>query len=281
VRSAHDVPILDRQISGRPPQRSVPILMYHQIMPRPPQVFQKYVTTPKAFAAQMRWLDLAGYTPIGLDDLLAHRHASASLPRRPVIITFDDGFQGCADHAAPVLQSRGFTATFYLVAGLIGQPSRWLLPTVGIEFPLMTWSTARDLQAAGFTCGAHSLTHPHLGDLPAEECRTELKRSRELLEHHLGCDVTHLAYPFGSYDDRVREITAELGYRSACSVTIGLSQPDDDLLALQRVPVTGYDTLPDFICRVRTAHTVSELMPPKARRIWYRVRRFAGGVALR
>ena len=259
--------------------RGVPILMYHQVMSRPPREFQKYAVTPRAFAAQMYWLALARYTPISLDDLIAHRYAGTSLPRRPVIITFDDGFQDCVDHAAPILQSRGFTATFYLVAGLIGQPSRWLLPKVGIEFPLMTWSTARDLQAAGFTCGAHSLTHPHLGDLPTEECRTELKRSRELLEDRLGRAVTHLAYPFGSYDERVRKMTAELGYRSACSVSIGLSQPDDDLLALHRVPVTGYDTLPDFICRVRTAHTVSELIPPRARRMWYRVRGLAGSAA--
>jgi peptidoglycan/xylan/chitin deacetylase (PgdA/CDA1 family) len=276
VLPAHDLLTGKTQSAGSHPQRSVPVLMYHQVMPQPPKVFQKYAITPRAFAAQMYWLSLARYTPIGLDDLIAHRHAGAPLPRRPVIITFDDGFQGCADYAAPVLQSSGFIATFYLVAGLIGQPSRWLLPKVGVEFPLMSWSTARSLQAAGFTCGAHSLTHPHLADLPTEECRKELKRSRELLEERLGCTVTHLAYPFGSYGERVREIAAEVGYRSACSVRIGLSLPDDDLLALHRVPVTGYDTLPDFICRVRTARTAGELLRPKARRIWRRVRRLTG-----
>ncbi len=250
--------------------------MYHQVMPQPPRAFQKYSVTPKAFAAQMYWLALARYTPVGLEDLLAHRYAGAVLPRRPVIITFDDGYQGCADHAAPVLQSRGFTATFYLVAGLMGQASRWLLREVGVEFPLMGWSTARDLQSAGFTCGAHSLTHQHLPHLPAERCRDELQRSRGLLEERLGCAVTHLAYPFGSTDERVREMAAEVGYRTACSVRIGLSLPNDDPLGLHRVPVTGYDTLPDFICRVRTGHSAGDLLGPRARRIWRRVRRVTG-----
>lgn len=262
----------ERALAGR----TVPILMYHQVSPWPAKGFEKYTVTPRAFAAQMRWLALAGYTPVGLDALLAHRATGAPLPRRPVVITFDDGFASCVEHAVPVLQSRGFTATFYLVAGLMGQPSRWLLRERGVEFPLMDRSAARELHAAGFTCGAHTVTHPRLAQLPAAECRDELRRSRDLLEEQLGSEVAHLAYPFGSYDARVRDLAAETGYRSACTVEISLSAPDDDPLALHRVPVVGYESLADFACRLRTARAASEIL----RRAWRRVRRrLVGGRA--
>ncbi|MEK7785041.1 MAG: polysaccharide deacetylase family protein, partial [Chloroflexota bacterium] len=165
------------------PARAVPILMYHQVAPQSLPAFRKYTVTPKAFAAQMRWLALAGYVPIMLDDLLAARSGgSGCLPSRPVIITFDDGFQDCVDYAVPILQARGFRAIFYLVAGLMGRVSEWLITERGIELALIDWATARRLEAAGFQCGAHSLSHPHLANLDVAACRIELYESRRLLE---------------------------------------------------------------------------------------------------
>lgn len=240
--------------------RSVPILMYHQVLPQPPAAFRKYCVTPEAFRAQMRWLALAGYTTVGLDTLRDQRAGRGRLPRRPVVITFDDGFQGCVDHAVPVLHTYGFTATFYLVAGLMGQTSYWLIAERGVAFPLMNWHSARALARAGFTCGAHTLHHPRLATLSAAACWEELHGARGLLEAQLGRAVPHLAYPFGSYNDDVRSLAAQAGYQTACSVRIGFSPMNDDLLALHRIPVDGQDTLVDFICRLYTTRTVRELL---------------------
>jgi peptidoglycan/xylan/chitin deacetylase (PgdA/CDA1 family) len=250
---------------------AIPILMYHQVTPRPCPAFRKYAVTPKAFAAQMSWLGRAGYVPIDIDALLDARSDRGTLPSRPVIITFDDGFQDCAEHAVPILQAWGFTAIFYLVAGMVGKTSQWLLSERGIELPLMDWTTARRLEAAGFHCGSHSMSHPRLAELSPAACREELLRSRQLLEDNLGHEVQHLAYPFGSFNERVRATVAETGYRSACSVIIGLSTAGDDPLALPRVPVIGQDSLLDFISRLRTARSLGEFMRGKVRRL---LRRF-------
>lgn len=246
--------------------------MYHQVTPRPLPAFRKYAVTPRAFAAQMRWLALAGYAAIDLDVLLAHRRGRGGLPRRPVVITFDDGFQDCVEYAVPILQARGFTAIFYLVAGLMGATSRWLIAERGFELPLMDWTAAQRLEAQGFRCGAHTLSHPRLATLDADACRAELRESRALLEQRLGHEVRHLAYPFGSFDEPVRALAVETGYHSACSVRIGRSPADDDPMALQRVPVTGEDSLLDFICRLRTARTFRELLRGKAQRAAQRLR---------
>lgn len=260
--------------SGAAPQvhTSIPILMYHQVSPRSPAALRKYVVTPKAFAAQMKWLAVSKYVPITLDALLAHRSHGRPLPSHPVIITFDDGFQDCAEYAVPILKARGFTAIFYLVAGLLGKTSRWLLAERGLELPLMEWATARRLGAAGFYCGSHTMSHPRLVHLSPSACRDELLKSRCLLEDHLGHEVRHLAYPFGSFNKTVRALAAETGYHSATSVRIGLSAPEDDFLALQRVPVTGQDSLLDFICRLRTAQTVAEWLHGKAHCVYRRLR---------
>jgi peptidoglycan/xylan/chitin deacetylase (PgdA/CDA1 family) len=251
----------------------IPILMYHQVTPEPTPAFRKYAVTSKAFGAQMNWLALAGYVPITVDALSDHFRHQSTLPSRPIIITFDDGFQDCIDHAVPVLQARGFTAIFYLVAGLVGKKSRWIVQERGIELPLMDWMDARQLEAAGFQCGSHTMSHPRLADLAPGACRTELLDARHLLEDHLGHEVRHLAYPFGSFNDRVQAIVAETGYRSACSVRIGLSSSDDEPLALHRIPVNGQDSLLDFICRLHTARAFGELLHLKARGAWQRLRK--------
>lgn len=251
---------------------AVPILMYHQVTPHPPRAFRRYAITPRVFAAQMTWLSLTGHRTIGLDVLLDHHVARRPLPPRSVIITFDDGFQDCVEHVGPVLSARGFTAIVYLVAGLVGQTTRWLRPELGIELPLMDWPAVRSLAAAGFQVGSHTMTHARLPTLTRSACRDELSVSRRLLEDCLGHEVVHLAYPFGAFDEHVRRMAADAGYRSACSTRPGLSAPDDDPLALHRVTVYGHDSLLDFACRLRTGRAARELLPVRLPRPLARLR---------
>jgi peptidoglycan/xylan/chitin deacetylase (PgdA/CDA1 family) len=236
----------------------VPVLMYHEVSPTPHPSLRRYTVTVRQFARQMRWLAALGYQAIDMDALVRARLGQGSLPKRPVLITFDDGFQGSADHALPVLRAHDFTAVFYLVAGLMGETSRWMLPEVGVELSLMSWETARVLAAEGFQCGAHTVTHPRLAGLDPARCRAELVDARRRLEDELARPVVHLAYPFGSYDPGVQGIAAEAGYVTACSTRAGLSGADDDLLALHRVTIYGHDSLFDFACRLRTGTAVRE-----------------------
>jgi peptidoglycan/xylan/chitin deacetylase (PgdA/CDA1 family) len=252
--------------------RSLPILMYHQVTPQPPPAFRKYCVTPASFAAQMQWLALAGYVPVTIETLLDCRRGGAALPRRPVLITFDDGYRDCFDYAVPILHARKFTAMFFLIAGLTGGVSEWLIAERGVRLELMDWTAARELEATGLQCGSHSMSHPRLAELSREACRAELVDSRRLLEDRLGREIRHLAYPYGAYNQQVRNLAAEAGYLSACSVRLGLSSRDDDPLALHRVPVTGQDSLLDFICRLSKASTPAEIARGKTSALLRRLR---------
>ena len=233
--------------------------MYHEVTPHPQPAYRKYSVTPRAFAAQMAWLAAARYQPIGLDQLLAYQLGRTGLPGRAVVITFDDGYAECAEHATPILRRRGFTATFFLVAGLMGDTSRWLADR-HLHLPLMSWATARTLVASGFECGSHSISHPHLPDLPTPECREELEGSRRVLEENLGRAVPHLCYPWGAVDGRVQGLAREAGYRTACTVNIGVAARADNAFALPRVPVLGQDSTLDFISRLITARSARETL---------------------
>jgi peptidoglycan/xylan/chitin deacetylase (PgdA/CDA1 family) len=232
--------------------------MYHEVSPTPLPAFRRYTVTPRQFARHMRWLAAAGYRAIDMDALVQARRGDGPLPSRPVVITFDDGFQGVAEHAVPVLRAHGFTAVFYLVTGVMGETSRWMGPEVGAELPIMSWATARALANQGFQCAAHTVTHPRLAGLDPARCRAELADARHRLEEELDRPAIHLAYPFGSFDPAARAAAADAGYVTACSTRAGRSGPDDDLLALRRVSIYGHDSLFDFVCRLRTGMAVRE-----------------------
>ena len=250
------------------PGVTVPILMYHDVSSDTPAAFRKYIVTPKVFARQMRWLADADYTSIDLTTLIAHRTAGVALPSRPVVITFDDGFRDAVRHAGATVREHGFRAVMFAVAGLVGRPSKWLLRERGLERPLADWAELRELADAGFEIGAHSLTHPHLPAIAADDARREIEDSRRVIEDALGREVVHFAYPFGAVDPAVRAMVADAGYRTACTTHIGLSGAHDDPLMLQRVPVTGFDSLIDFACRLRTARSVAQTARAAIRRQW-------------
>jgi peptidoglycan/xylan/chitin deacetylase (PgdA/CDA1 family) len=239
--------------------------MYHEVSPSPRPAFSRYTVTPTQFARQMRWLAALRYEPVDMDTLVHARSAQGSLPRRPVVITFDDGLQGSVDHALPILEAHGFTAVFFLVSGYMGRTSGWLVPELGLELPIMSWPTARALADAGFQCGAHTVTHPRLAGLDPIRRRAELMDARSRLEDELGRPVLHLAYPYGSFDEDVQASAAEAGYLSACTTSPGLSGPEDSLLALRRVSVYGHETLLDFACRLQTGRALREHLGRAAR----------------
>jgi len=240
----------------------VPILMYHEVTPDPHPAFARYTVTARAFARQMRWLAAFNYRPVDMDALIRARLGLDRLPHRAVVITFDDGLQSCVDHAVPILRRHGFPAVFYLVAGLMGGRTSWLRQELGLDLPIMSWDTARRLAAHGFQCGAHTLTHPRLAGLDRAQVRRELAEGRALLEDELDAPVLHLAYPYGSFDPAARREAEEAGYLTACSTRPGLSGPEDDPLALQRVTIYGGETLLDFAWRLRTARA----LPVRVRR---------------
>lgn len=229
---------------------SIPILMYHQVTPKVHPGFIDCSVTPRMFKIHMNILKLLRFTPINLTHLEDYRMRESILPSKPVLITFDDCYQECIDHAVPVLEEKGFTAVFYMPTDYAGTDSHWLVPELGFEFPIIDWATVRRLDSSGFQIGSHSMSHPWLAEISPKDCLRELVGSRKILEDKLGHEVVHLAYPYGSFDENVRAMAAEAGYRTACTTEEHFSRPGDDPLLLPRVDIFGYYNTADFILKL-------------------------------
>ena len=231
-------------------KNTIPILMYHQVTSNIHPQFKPSSVTPKAFSMHMRILKILGYNTINLNELEDYRSGKSIPPKNPIVITFDDSYQESVDNAVPVLKDNGYTAIFFIPTDFVGGKSRWLLSEIGSEFPIIDWKTARHLDSAGIQIGSHSKTHPVLTEISSEDCYDELSGSRKALEDHLGHEVVHLAYPYGFFDDRVKSIAAEAGYRTACTVVERFSRIEDDPLLLPRINVMGLNNVIDFIMKL-------------------------------
>jgi peptidoglycan/xylan/chitin deacetylase (PgdA/CDA1 family) len=202
----------------------VPILNYHSIG----DAASNYVVPAAAFQEQLDWLVGAGFRTVSLHELVEARAGRAVLPRRAVILTFDDGRSDALSVVLPLLRKRGMRATFFIITGRVGEPG------------FLTWEGVRALAAAGMEIGSHTQTHPRLPELTDEAAEEELKLSKARLEKELGQPVEVLAYPYNSLRSHTASLAAAAGYRVAVA---GTAHGSSDLLRLRRNPVDGFTSL--------------------------------------
>jgi peptidoglycan/xylan/chitin deacetylase (PgdA/CDA1 family) len=132
---------------------------------------------------------------------------------------------------------------------------------------MLTWVQLAEINANGIECGAHSHTHRPLDMLPPSVVRDEIVHSKELLEEHLGQQVSSFAYPFGYYSVPVRRIVQAVGYVSACAIKGTLSSLHDDPYTLARLaikPDTGVQALAAALSTGRGPLVVSQMKQVRA-----------------
>jgi peptidoglycan/xylan/chitin deacetylase (PgdA/CDA1 family) len=214
-------------------QTGVPVLMYHKISAPPKGARLKglYVS-PERFAMQLTELDKAGFKSCRPGET----HAQNGVERH-FVLTFDDGFRNVWEHALEPLAARGFKAIQFLVANFIGRLNQWEIREGEVREPLMDATQVRDWLRAGHRIGSHSLSHPYLTRLSRRDAREEIASSKKKLEDSFGVPVEDFCYPYGSWNDTVRDLVADAGYHTACSVDFGVNTNETSLYSLRRIMV--------------------------------------------
>jgi peptidoglycan/xylan/chitin deacetylase (PgdA/CDA1 family) len=224
----------------------VPVLMYHRIASDGPNDLARYRLSPDAFREQMLWLRRHGYHTINSEQLawfIANNHPFVG---RPVLITFDDGYDDFARHAWPVLQANDFSAEVFIVTDLVGKCPEWDA-AFGNPAPLMDADKIVALASEGVFFGSHLASHSRSDELATWNLAEELTRSHEQLKKWLRQSVTSFAAPFGCTDQRLRSLAAECGFKTGFSTVSGAASLQADPLNLPRIEVRGDCKLNDFV----------------------------------
>ena len=203
----------------------IPVLNYHQIN----DVDENMLTvSTEEFETQMVWLKELVYLAVTASELADALEGKGTLPPRPVLITFDDGYIDNYKCAFPILKKHDMKAIIFLISEYVSLYPNYL-----------TWEQLAEMQTAGVEFGSHTVDHNVLTELSPNSVNHELADSKNVLENRLRRRVEFLAYPCGYTNEDIKARVRAAGYRAAFTVELGNVNPGDDMYELNRVPIFG------------------------------------------
>lgn len=216
----------------------VPILMYHYVRPSPgpsDPIGVDLSVPPKDFEEQMAWLSLSGFTTLTMHEFDEVRAGKIGLPKKPIVLTFDDGYRDFYTSVFPLLKKYHLKATAFIITGFVGQPN------------YMTWDMIEEIDKSGLVdVGGHTVTHPDLAQLSNAEATDQIVKCKTALEQHLGHPIYDFAYPSGDYSSATVQILQQAGFQTAVTTENRWARASDPLLELPRVRVHGQVTIDEY-----------------------------------
>lgn len=210
-------------------QYVVPIIMYHSVNPEAVYA-NRLAVTNDTFERQMRFLKRHRYNVIDIPTLADLIRNKDRIPPRTIAITLDDGYRDNYTHAFPILKKYNLPATLFVILNEVGRP----------EGDRLSWEEIEVMRDSGIiTFGSHCLGPEPLVNLASEEeVKKEISLSKRILEERLAKAVTVFSYPEGRFNERIRQLVIDAGYKSAVATNPGKDYPSDDIFALKRMRIS-------------------------------------------
>ncbi|TMB03717.1 MAG: polysaccharide deacetylase family protein [Deltaproteobacteria bacterium] len=224
----------------------VPILTYHSISDAP----DGFTVSESEFTSHLDALQRAGFHTVTFHEWLAHEDRGTPLPAKPIVLTFDDGFEDAYSTVLPALRARGMRGTFFVVTSLVARDPahRVARGEDGAQRRYLVWPEVRALAAAGMEIGSHGEHHLRMADLDRAQVLGELTRSKQTLDGVLGISTEVLAYPYNSVRRWIVPLARESGYRAAVA---GMAHGNADRFTLYRMGVYRGTTADQVLAQLR------------------------------
>lgn len=208
-----------------PAPQGVLVLEYHHISDDVDGEGWAYTVPVADFREQLDYLQAQGYTTISMQDFMRAKKGKQELPEKPVILTFDDGYEDNYTILMPMLEERGMKGTVYMVTNSIGRKG------------YLSWNQLREMQNRCIELGSHTANHQPLTSLDREKQAEEMKLSKLLMEWNGLKTIYTLSYPNGAYDDGMPELLKENEYLTAVTGDGGLNTFKTNPYLLQRTNI--------------------------------------------
>ena len=218
------------------------VLCYHAIEDQSDDpVLAPYGVPPKRFVDQLDSLTRRGFSFISPDQLAAFVRSKAPLPRRPVLLTFDDGHAGLLDVARNQLRPRGIQALAFVVTNVPSGTNEWDQAYGASTLRLLTNEERKETESLGVEIGSHSRTHREMPLLTDRERRLEARGSSADLVSAGLRPPRFFAYPFGARNEDSRKAVAEAGFLAAFGLSYRRASQASDVFDLPRVMILSTD----------------------------------------
>jgi peptidoglycan/xylan/chitin deacetylase (PgdA/CDA1 family)/glycosyltransferase involved in cell wall biosynthesis len=225
----------------------IPVLMYHKIPDAPLATKHQIFVTKENFEKHLAYFKAHDFTPITFLDyqeFASGRRPLAGFPRRPIILTFDDGYTDNYTNLLPLMQQYGYRGVLYLLGDFDIRYNKWDADFDPTEprADIMDRAQKQAFVAAGWEIGAHTMTHTKLPELPAAEALAELRDSKAALEEALNTEIISFAYPYGALNEEVKALAQQAGFTYAVATDTGGMHLEDDRMQIFRVNIFPHET---------------------------------------
>lgn len=227
---------------------SIPVLMYHHILPK-----DGFITSSiENFEKQMKYLNDNGYKTLASDEFYMFKKGEYKAPKKSVFITFDDGWRDNIIYAYPILKKYNLRATIFLVTGWVNKASekkevftpskhntcKKLVQTNPAKV-IMNWNEVEKCKDV-FDYHSHTATHR---DFYYEKLswQEDLALSYKTIKQKLGIEEKHLCWPRGNYDDKLVKLAQDIGYEMLYTTKRGVNKPDNNLTHIKRISMKKDD----------------------------------------
>ncbi|MCX6133284.1 MAG: polysaccharide deacetylase family protein [Ignavibacteriales bacterium] len=227
--------IYERAYARSHAPKSIPVLMYHRVLEQAAESAHGIWVSAGQFASQLGSLKRRGFQTITFHDYDRFLRGEVKLPTKPVILTFDDGYEDNYRVAFPLLQQHGFSAVVYAVTDRERRTNFWDQDEPAGQ--LMSAAQMQELHRCGIEIGSHTVTHPRLPRVTTDQAHFEISKSKDTLEQILGSSVLSFAYPYGELSEVVKDCVGEAGYTYAVAADSGPLTFYQDFLEIRRTQV--------------------------------------------
>jgi peptidoglycan/xylan/chitin deacetylase (PgdA/CDA1 family) len=214
----------------------VPVLMYHCVANKKKN---SLFVPPAQFEKQISSLAKEGFSFLSANDLYDAWDKGIPLPKRPVVVTFDDGYEDNYQNAFPILKKFNAKATIFVVTGQVGKKG------------YLNWKQIKEMDRSGIDIESHTVHHPDLRKTTSPQLKKELLLSKQVLESELRRPVIIFCYPYGKYNEAVLQETKKAGYKMAFSTRPGFSSYPQGIFTLHRIRISPDQPLGSFITKLK------------------------------
>lgn len=221
--------------------KQVPVLCYHNIRETskndgPNQ--KAYSVSPDNFALQIKALSDNGYNSITPDELKDYLNLQRSLPKNPIVITFDDGTKGQYEIGAGILDKYSFKGVFFIMTVAIGKKN------------YMNQNQIKSLSDKGHIIGCHTWDHHKVTDFKKEDWLLQIVKPKKELEKITQKPVTCFAYPHGAWNPAAADSLRKYGF-TAAFIFYGRQDSSVPLYSIERISVNNSFTAEKFLAAIK------------------------------
>lgn len=217
--------------------------MYHSV---DDDKCKKIALPAESFCRQMEYLSSKGYQTLTLDQFYNLMTTGQKIPRKSIILTFDDGYDDSYSVVFPILRKYNFVANFFITTNYVGTTKVFDWDEkISNRRMILSWKEVKEMSDCGMVIGSHTCTHRLLTQIPLKEARYEVETSKAVIESKINKPVNFLSYPKNDFNEKIKKMVKIAGYCGACATRLSINNKQD-IFSLERTGIYKADNIISF-----------------------------------